>query len=454
MNPFSMFFKPSTPALEKKVELAYTAASTGRRVQSWLSKSTDANTELSVAIGKVRDRARDLVRNNPYARHTLDILSANLIGTGILPYSQNTDYLGLLSKYLDSKLCDFNEELNFYGLQKLAVESLIESGEIIIVKHYDKTKTFPLQFKILESDYIDTDKNDKTKINGIEYQNGKLVGYWLFDSHPGSGNSSKSSFVKAEDVIHLFRKDRPQQNRGISWLSNIAVYLKLLNDYQDAVLEKIKISNLFTAFVLDQNAEAPYTSSDLSLEPGSISIIPPGKTIEFSDPPDAPDNNNYILQLLRMISSGVNIPYELFTNDYSQSNYSSSRMTMVHFLKYIESLQYNLIIPVLLDRIAQWFFESYPFINEKKPSLKEQPIISWIPPRKTLLDPSKEIPPIIDQIRAGLLPLSYAIQENGYFAEEILKAYQNDNEIIDKYKLVFESDPRKDAERKINSTTN
>ena len=46
---------------------AYEGAKLGRRTGGWVAAGTGANAEIAPAIARLRDRSRDLVRNNPYA---------------------------------------------------------------------------------------------------------------------------------------------------------------------------------------------------------------------------------------------------------------------------------------------------------------------------------------------------------------------------------------------------
>jgi capsid protein len=67
----------------------YDGASVGRRTDGWIATSADANTELAAALTRLRGRARDLVRNNPYAARAVKAHTANTIGSGIVPRSRS-----------------------------------------------------------------------------------------------------------------------------------------------------------------------------------------------------------------------------------------------------------------------------------------------------------------------------------------------------------------------------
>ena len=48
---------------------SYDGATAGRRAYGWYAASTDANVELMGSLIWLRNRSRDLIRNNPYSVH-------------------------------------------------------------------------------------------------------------------------------------------------------------------------------------------------------------------------------------------------------------------------------------------------------------------------------------------------------------------------------------------------
>src|SRR5690349_15711060 len=61
----------------------YEAASTGRRTQGWRKSSGDANAVIGPSLARLRDNARDLVRNNPHASRAVSTITNQTIGWGI-----------------------------------------------------------------------------------------------------------------------------------------------------------------------------------------------------------------------------------------------------------------------------------------------------------------------------------------------------------------------------------
>lgn len=427
---------------------SYDAASTKRRVQDWKTINSSANTEIAQAIVTVRNRARDLRRNNAYAAKIIQSLASNVIGTGILASSSDSNYLTLYNQWADSTDADSDNKTNFYGLQKQAFEGLVESGEVLIIRQYDKKKINPLRLKIIESDFLDHSKHDlgKNLIQGVQFDNtGMVTGYWLYDKHPGDV-SSQSKLVKAEDVIHLYRVDRPGQVRGMSWLSPVMIQLKKLSDFEDALLEKQIISNLFTGFIYDANDSGAGTTTQVSLEPGSMMTLPPGKQIEFSAPPQPSAPESYLGHILKGIAAGVGLPYEILTGNLSEVNFSSARISWGEFQRLIDDWRWNMLVPQLLNRVWQWFFEASVIAGLYRADVA--PPVEWTPPRRVMVDIAREIPAILAMIRTGLITPSEAVREQGYNPETFWAEYAADLAKLDELGIVLESDCRKDSERK------
>ena len=70
---------------------AYEGAKLGRRTDGWITSGTSANAEIAGSLPYLRDRARDLVRNNPYANRALATFDGDAVGTGIIARPRSGD---------------------------------------------------------------------------------------------------------------------------------------------------------------------------------------------------------------------------------------------------------------------------------------------------------------------------------------------------------------------------
>lgn len=184
--------------LERHAErFTYDGSSAGRRAHGWYAPSTDANVELLEALVWLRNRSRELMRNNPYAVKAVEELVGNGVGTGIVPQAKSGDVA--IDKIIDAEwpffveACDTPQRLDFYGMQSLVMRTMAESGESIVrfrPRLAQDNLRVPLQLQFLEADFLDHARTMGT-INGHVMQGvqfdllGRRVAYWIYTYHPG-----------------------------------------------------------------------------------------------------------------------------------------------------------------------------------------------------------------------------------------------------------------------------
>jgi capsid protein len=188
----------------------YEGASLGRRTIGWNPGNESVNSALFRASDTLRARSRDMIRKNAWANNGSEVFVSEAIGTGIKPQSQHTDAATkedlqkLWTKWTD--YCDAHGTSDFYGLQALAVRSMMEGGECFIRLRYRKASDgldIPLQLQLLESEHCPstlnrTEDNGNVTKYGIEFdQIGRRVAYWMYPEHPGeypiTGNPNLSA---------------------------------------------------------------------------------------------------------------------------------------------------------------------------------------------------------------------------------------------------------------------
>jgi lambda family phage portal protein len=432
----------------------YEAASRSNRLSSWNTYGTDANAS-NQSLSVIRNRSRDLVRNNPHAARIVQAISSHVVGFGITGAIKGNKKLDdVWQQWAESRQCDADGRHDFYGLQRLVMRCVVESGECLIRLRYRRPEDgliVPLQLQVLEPDYLDSNKsgplpNGGQIINGIEYDPiGRIVAYWLYKNHPGAAVGTMtftSSRIDADSVIHVFRLDRPGQSRGIPWLSPIMVKLRELDIYQDAVLKRQQLANMFAGYVYDDvpgDAIDEIAEELPELEPGTVYALKNGRRIEFSEPPNVTPNE-FVRETLRDIAAGIGITYESLTQDLSQVNFSSARMGANEMLRNVDQWQWQMLIPLLCEKVGQAFINTALQSGMSANRVR----FEWTPPAKTLVDPTREIPAIIKSVRAGLMSYQEALRAQGMNPDKVMKEIAESNAMLDKFKIILDSDPRVD----------
>jgi lambda family phage portal protein len=277
------------------------------------------------------------------------------------------------------------------------------------------------------------------------------VGYWLFDQHPNDVGlfkklSYKSKRFDATNVIHLFDCKRPGQIRGLPDGLSAFTRIKNLDEFQDARLDLMKIAACFVGAVT-QDIPGPGANKTAKagdplpdrVQPGLLLRLNANEKLEFNQPPNVSGQDNFVSEELRLVAAVFGISYEALTGDYSKVNFTSGRMGWLSMHTKQQSDRTRMIVPLFLNRIWKWLQEALELEGVKMKDFSCQ----WIPPRREMFDPGKEIPPLIKQIRAGLKPMQRALIEQGDNPQTILSQYQEWNKWLDDQTMIFDTDPRR-----------
>ncbi len=412
----------------------YEAAQIGnRRTAGWRRPQGDINSLTLTATPELRIHARQLTRNNGWAKRAKSVVSNNVVGNGVIPRPVGLEEAQLKKATelwkawaLDSTECDSERRNSMSGLQKQMIGTIFESGEVLVRRRPRRPGdglTIPLQIQVLEPDYLDTTKDGINGpaggpiIQGVEFDKiGRRVAYWLFPEHPGSLRSAGlSQRVPASEILHAFETLRPQQVRGISWLASVIVPLKDFDDFEDAELVKQKIAACFAAFVTDEQGtgtaladQDPDDDAGEMLEPGAIKQLPAGKKVTFGNPPGL-TSDALPTRTLRKIAAGLDVTYEDLSQDYSQVNFSSARMARLSHWASVKGWQWDLMIPQLCAGIWAWAMEAAVLSGD----LSEAPAAEWTATMMPMLEPDKEARAAALLVRAGVLTPDEMIRGQG-----------------------------------------
>lgn len=445
------------------------AAASDLRSSSWAPSGGSANAEVGAAAATVARRARDAVRNDPYAARIVDLWTGNAVGAGITTRWPDQPHTTAWRRWAEGTACDAEGRLDLYGLQALAMRAVVESGECFIrllPAEISSTNLVGLRLQVLESDHLDTSRNGlvegRPTLQGIALgEAGEPAAYWLYRVHPGaawllpSGGRLESEPVPAGDVLHLYRKRRPGQLRDVSWLAPVLTRLRDLGDYEAALLMKAKIEACLAAVVSDEGDEA-LTGTAASLlrdaqgraveafEPGMILYRRGAGSVEVVNPSGGGSHAAFAKRALEAAAVGAGLTYDQVSGDLTQANYSSLRAGKIEFRRLCEQVQYGMLIPMLVRPIAERFHAQGALLGLWGPDVPEG--VSHVPPAHEMIDPLKDTTALIAQVRAGFVPQPEAVGAFGYDFRQVVELIREANALLDDAGLALDTDPRRVAQ--------
>jgi lambda family phage portal protein len=448
----------------KRAARSYAAGRPRMGQKFWRAPSSGPNTEIRQGLEYLRNRSRQMVRDNPYAARAVAVTVAHQIGTGITARINNPDVQALWDGW--AKRCDHEGLNDLYGLMELAARIVVEGGEAFIrVRTVSRAEArrrrlpVPVTLQVLEGDMVPLTTTflaaPQRVDQGVEFNpDGTRAAYHMRMRHPGETLSLSNMAVDdlervpAERVIHLFRALRPGQVRGVPAFAPVLLRMKLLDDYEDATLERAKTESLLGVFFSGPEPIDPPVTADgtqpatpsFELFPGMVHELPPGSKPEFLTPSGAGGFEPFALHQLMSIAAGMHVTYDQITGDLRQANYSSLRAGKIEFRRKIEADQWLMFIP----RMCEPIWDAFAEVAELLELLPTQGVrVEWQPPRFEMIDPLKEIGAAEMAVRNGFETWDQVVSGFGYDPDKQADEIQKANRRFDERAIVLDCDPRR-----------
>ena len=366
------------PREQPRRRRSYAGAIVSRLTSDWMSTRASADAEIRNSLSKLRDRSREMVRNNPYAKQAKRTTQVNVVGSGIKLQSQVQQVRGrkpseAINRLIEEKwhlwtrarYCDVAGRHSFHMMEWLATGALPESGEALfrIIRRPFGGSRVPLALEMIESDVLDEEYQGPTlaKLNewrmGVEINEwGRPVRYAFLTRHPGDywfqnapQKGDKHVFLPAEDVIHLFIPERPQQHRGVPWFHSVMADAHQLQGYEEAAVIRARAGASVMGFVTSPEGELEGDDVEADrriseFEPGMWKYLEPGQNVSVPNI-SSPDQQYemFVKNKVRRFASGFGCSYETLSRDFSETNYSSSRLSLLEDREHWKVIQSYLI---------------------------------------------------------------------------------------------------------------
>lgn len=422
--------------------------------------------ELKWELGTLRQRARELERNNPHARRYLSLLAENVVGhrgirlqamartrTGDLDRAANTQIEAAWAAWGRRESCTVTGRMSWIETQQHVIKSVARDGECFIrtVTGFDNPFGFALQ--VLDPDQFDDAFGTRpaggktTIVTSIELDEwDRPVRYWHWTASPyeyGTVQTKERTALPAEQMIHLFRPRRAGQVRGETWFAPIMITLNMLNGYAEAEVTAARTAAAKMGWIemsenadgFDPNAASP-AGMPLDAEPGSISRLAPGEKFTAWDPSHPSGNfGPFTDSVLHQIAAGLNVSHASMTGDLTKVNYSSARVGLLVERDHWRTLQ-------------GWFAEAFCDVVYRRwlraatlsgalvlPSerLSDYETVQWRPRGWTWVDPLKDVQAAALAVAYGFTSRRRVIADEGEDLEEIADELAEDAALYAEY---------------------
>ncbi|RBO90506.1 phage portal protein [Pseudochrobactrum asaccharolyticum] len=470
---------------------SYEGASGGRHAANWYAPSSTADDEIGKAGKTLRNRSREMIRNEPLAQKIVTSHANNFVGYGITPRPKtgNPDRDKKVMDLFDewSKVCFTGTNMGFHGGIYLMARMMVGAGEGYVRKRTRKKSDglpVPLQLQILDAEFCDWSKAEvpSTKplnyvVQGIEFDAiGNRSGYWMHQSNPSSvwgwlrgSLGLNSKFIPADEIVHFYEA-QDNQVHGVPWLTPVMTEIRDLKDYELSENIRKKIEACMVGMVIPGENETdpadpniglhetadpnkrqdPASVTDMNgfpferMEPGMFGVLRNGKDIKFNSPAVSAGVEQYIRTRHRSIAAGVRMPYEIMTGDFSQANFASGKLGILEYHRFVETVQWHIFIPCL-NTIWNWFIQAAK-LGGKIPNNWDVPV-EWAPPERESITRLDDARADLIEVRLGKRSMQDVISSTGRDPKTVLKEIDDWNMMTDetKSKVILDSDPRKIA---------
>jgi len=420
-----------------------------------------ADADLNADRETLALRSRALFQNNAFSGALISSIDVNVVGTGIharpvidyellnIEKGAAEKWSNIVQKYFDlwadSKKCDSENKNDFYQLQDLALKTELITGDCFALSSYNSKNPFGLKIKLLEGDRCrqpyGVPATDRLAM-GIEVDGSGAPLLYYFTKKPAYSIDSFSEFVPyqkisahdslgAQNVIHVFSSDRPDQRRGVPFLAPIVSQLKQQERYQDAELMAAVVSSMFTVFITSQDSapadfmgnveeEQRVERNACELAPGGIATLAQGEDVKFADPKRP--NANYapfVDGIFREVAASRGLSSEQIMRQFN-SSYNAVRAAILESKKTYEKIKYNFVAdfcqPVyekfLTSCIAQGIVRAEGYFTDPIKHLLWNSC-RWDSDAGFMLDPTKETQAIIMQLDNQLIDRDTACRKIG-----------------------------------------
>ena len=470
-----------------------------RAFKGFTATSSSPNEDINWNNYTLRQRGRMLSMSSPVAASAIKSNRTKVVGTGLtLKSAIDTDVIGMTPEAAKEwqrnterefaiwagkrENCDAIGMNNFYGLQRLCLQSWLTNGDVFgLIRYVDPTPLNPytLRVHMIEADRVSTPNdalpatggratdgknkdNGNSIYDGVEVdKHGMVVAYHVCNKYPNQmyrGDEKRTwQRVKAygkrtglPNILHILDTERCDQYRGVTLLAPVLESLLNISRYTQSELMAALIQSFFTAWVEIESdtTQIPFNETgygdtddpnnppdnkvsehpnEYEMGPGTVQVLKKGEKIVFGNPniPSA-GFETFFRTICKEIGAALEIPYDTLLKEFNAS-YSASRAALMEAWEAFKGRRKMLIDMFCQPIYEAWLSEAVAIGRINAPGFFLDPGIraawcraQWLGPVQGQLDPTKEV-------KADILAVSQAFKTREQVTREYSGEDWNDN---------------------------
>lgn len=450
-----------------------------RTNSNWVAWRSSLDAILRTSIWILVGRCRDLQRTNSIVNHALNLWKKNVVGpTGVRMRmnlrkkdgSPEKDINEMFRREWSRFCCEENltpaGDTDMVEFQKSIIGTVPIDGTCLIRVYRSKEFTYGVAFRILEFDLLDVTKFKGTPDSDVEIKfgieslrsTGRVLAYWLYLSNPndlslGSSFTAGKSFrVPADEIIPVFKKERPMQTIGIPWFVRAMTNLHILQSYTKATLIKAQMAASYFVFITNQlGVEAgdqgvngdPNGMQQMPVENGIALELKRGQDVKNLAPAQvAGDLATLFTWCLRFIGGDLDLSYHAFAEDTTNGNFASLRMAALdERAGYIMNQVW--LASILRRMFRVWL--SVQLLRQKQIKIddaREDDLlhaVEWIGRRWEWVTPGDESKAAISLVNAGLLTRTQYAKDRGHEIDDVVAELEYEQILLEDGEIIIQT---------------
>jgi lambda family phage portal protein len=463
----------------------YSAARESRLTSDWSPSNSSADSELVTSLTKLRSRSRALIRDVSYAKRAQVIVVNNVIGCGIGMQAQVMTTRGELAERINEGIeegwrewceadsCHTGGRLAFKHMERALMGQVFAAGEAFVRKHmrqFGRSKV-PFALELIEAERLADEFSSANLIapNGNHIRMGvevdefyRPVAYHIRKRHPseirfGGPGVDMIERVPADQIIHLALVDRWPQTRGEPWMHAVARTFNDMAGYTEAEITRARVQAA-TPWTIETAEDATSFgeqqedgSIEMDVEPGVAKRLNPGEKMNAPSPSSPnPALDPFMRYMLREVAAGSGASYESLSRDYSQSNYSSSRLALLDDRDLWRFYQSWFICDFRHQVHKLWLQQAVLArtvegisVDQYAADPRKFEAVLFKPRGWSWVDPTKEVEAYKEAVKQGFTTVTDVISATagGLDLEDILATRERELKMMKDKGLIFETSP-------------